>query len=259
MAQLESLFVQVPLLAHEMKLMKLGRRALDGTKMKAEVSALTAQAEAADQPWGREPEPPLPGPRDTDQVNLTDEELRIMPVSGVGFKPCYNTQTGVDTETMLVVRTHITQAANHTREIMPALSKLCTLPEALAAARDLLADTGSFSQANVQACIRSNIQPSLAVARDQYHQSGFERFASDTAAPDTEDPVTLMKYHLTTQSGRALLALRKQTVEPVFGIIKHVMGLRQFSLRGVDKVSGEWTLADLAWNVKRMNMLRLAV
>ncbi len=73
------------------------------------------------------------------------------------------------------------------------------------------------------------------------------------------DPVTLMKHQLTTEAGRALYALRKQTVEPVFGIIKQVMGLRQFSMRGLDKVAGEWTLATLAWNVKRMNVLRMAL
>lgn len=340
--QFEALFVQVLLLAREMKLMKLGQIALDGTKvkanaskhkalsyahakkieaqLKAEVSALTAQAEAADQapviegmdvpaeiarrearlaalaeakrkiearaqerfereqaeyqhkqakrqaqrdwgkkPRGREPEPPLPGPRDTDQINLTDEESRIMPVSGGGFEQCYNAQAGVDTETMLVVSAHITQATNDKQEVVPALSRLCALPEALGTATDLLADTGYFSQANVEACIGSDIQPSLAVARDQHHPCVFDRFAPDTPAPDTEDPVALMKHQLTTQSGRALYALRKQTVEPVFGIIKQVMGLRQFSLRGVDKVTGEWTLATLAWNVKRMNVLRLAV
>jgi len=340
--QLESLFVQVLLLAREMKLMKLGRIALDGTKVKAnaskhkalsygharkieaqlkeEVSTLTAQAEAADQspvvegmdvpaeitrrevrlealaeakrkiearaqerfereqaeyqqkqakrqtqrdagkkPRGREPEPPLPGPRDTDQVNLSDEESRIMPVSGGGFEQCYNAQAGVDTETMLVVSAHITQATNDKQEVAPTLGKLCALPEALGTVTDLLADTGYFSQANVRACIESRIQPSLAVGRDQHHLSVFDRFAPDAPAPDTEDPVALMRHQLTTQSGRALYALRKQTVEPVFGIIKHVMGLRQFSLRGVDKVRGEWTLATLAWNVKRMNVLRAAL
>ena len=340
--QFEALFVQVLLLAREMKLMKLGRIALDGTKvkanaskhkalsyahakkieaqLKAEVSALTAQAEAADQapviegmdvpaeiarrearlealaaakrkiearaqerfereqaeyqqkqakrqarrdagkkPRGREPKPPLPGPRDTDQVNLTDEESRIMPVSGGGFEQCYNAQAGVDTQTMLVVSAHITQATNDKQEVAPALNRLCALPEALGTATDLLADTGYFSQANVEACMGSGIQPSLAVARDQHHPCVFDRFGPDTAAPDTEDPVALMKHQLTTQSGRALYALRKQTVEPVFGIIKQVMGLRQFSLRGLDKVTGEWTLATLAWNVKRMNVLRLAV
>jgi transposase len=340
--QLEALFVQVLLLAREMKLMKLGRIALDGTKvkanaskhkalsyahakkieaqLKAEVSALTAQAEAADQtpvvdgmdvpaeiarreirllalakakqkieeraqerfereqaeyqqkqakrqaqrdtgkkPRGREPKPPLPGPRDNDQVNLTDEESRIMPVSGGGFDQCYNAQASVDTDTMLVVSSHMTQAANDKQQIAPALTKLCSLPEALGTVTDLLADTGYFSEANVKACVESNIQPSLAVARDHHHLSVFDRFAPDGPAPITKDPMALMKHKLTTESGRALYALRKQTVEPVFGIIKQVMGLRQFSMRGLDKVAGEWTLATLAWNVKRMNVLRMAL
>ena len=65
-----------------------------------------------------------------------------------------------------------------------------------------------------------------------------------------------MAHRLKTQAGRAAYALRKQTVEPVFGIIKSVMGFRQFSLRGLRKVSGEWSLVCLAWNVKRMAVLR---
>ncbi len=339
--QLEALFVQVLLLAREMKLLKLGRIALDGTKikanaskhkalslghlkkieaqLKAEVSALTAQAEAADQtpvadgmdipaeisrretrlealaaakvkieeraqerfareqaeyqqkqtkrqaqrdtgkkPRGREPKPPLPGPRDKDQMNLTDEESRIMPVSGGGFEQCYNAQASVDTDTMLVVSTHMTQAPNDKQQIKPALTKLNTLPEELGKVTDLLADTGYFSGDNVKACVEDNIQPLLAVARDHHHPCVFDRFAPDAPTPITDDQVRLMKHQLTTQSGRALYALRKQTVEPVFGIIKHVMGLRQFSMRGLDKVAGEWTLATLAWNVKRMNVLRMA-
>jgi len=61
----------------------------------------------------RAPKPPQPGPRDTDQVNLTDEESRIMPVSDGGFEQCYNAQAEVDTETMLVISTHMTQATNN--------------------------------------------------------------------------------------------------------------------------------------------------
>ena len=339
--QIEALFVLVLLLAREMNLVKLGRIALDGTKvkanaskhkalsyahakkieaqLKAEVSALAAQAEAADQapvvegmdipaeiarresrlealaeakraiearaqerfeqeqadyqqkqakrqaqrdagkkPRGRAPKPPQPGPRDTDQVNLTDEESRIMPVSGGGFEQCYNAQAGVDTETMLVISTHMTQATNDKQQIVPAITRIGALPKALGTVTDLLADTGYFSKANVQACREKNIRPSLAVARDQHHLSVFDRFAPDDPAPVTDDPVTQMKHQLTTQSGRALYALRKQTVEPVFGIIKQVMGLRQFSMRGLEKVAGEWTLATLAWNVKRMSVLKMA-
>ena len=65
-----------------------------------------------------------------------------------------------------------------------------------------------------------------------------------------------MSHRLQTKEGRALYALRKQTVEPVFGIIKSVLGFRQFSLRGLDKVRGEWSLVCLAWNLKRLAVLR---
>ena len=68
-----------------------------------------------------------------------------------------------------------------------------------------------------------------------------------------------MAHRLKTLLGRATYALRKQTVEPVFGIIKSVMGFRQFSLRGLKKVTGEWNLVCLAWNVKRMAVLRLKI
>jgi hypothetical protein len=121
----------------------------------------------------------------------------------------------------------------------------------------LLGDTVYFGGNNVKACIAHNIRPLLAVARDHHHPSVFDQFAADAPAPETDDPVTLMKHQLTTQSGRALYTLRKQTVEPVFGIIKQVIGLRKFSMRGLDKVAGEWTLATLAWNMKRMNVLRM--
>jgi hypothetical protein len=103
---------------------------------------------------------------------------------------------------------------------------LSNLPEELGKVTDLLADTGYFSSNNVGACIAGNIRPSLAEARSQHHPCVFDRFAADRPAPETEAPVMLMKHQLTSQSGRALYALRKQTVEPVFGIIKQVLGLR---------------------------------
>ena len=83
-----------------------------------------------------------------------------------------------------------------------------------------------------------------------------ERFAPDAPVPETADPVVQMAHRLGTQAGRALYKLRKQTVEPVFGIIKHVMGWRQMSMRGLDKAQGEWNLVTMAWNIKRMHVLR---
>ena len=85
-----------------------------------------------------------------------------------------------------------------------------------------------------------------------------DRFAADGLRPQTTDPMGQMAYRLGTQAGRALYGLRKQTVEPVFGIIKRVMGWRQMSMRGLAKAQGEWSLVTMAWNIKRMHVLRAA-
>jgi hypothetical protein len=85
-----------------------------------------------------------------------------------------------------------------------------------------------------------------------------ERFAPDGPEPEATDPLSRMVHQLSTQAGKALYKLRKQTVEPVFGIIKQVMGWRQMSMRGLDKAQGEWRLVTMAWNIKRMHVLRAA-
>ena len=339
--EVEALFVQVLVLAREMKLLKLGRIALDGTKIKAnaskhaalswahankieaqlrqEVQTLLALAEKTDRegapdgmdvpaeiarredrlaaiaqakakieqraaeryqaecqefeakrakrraqrdagkkPRGKEPEPPQAGPKDGDQVNLTDDESRIMPVSGGGFEQSYNAQAAVDTQTMLVVAAHVTQASNDKRQIVPTLDAMAALPEVLGKAETLLADTGYFSAANVRACEEHGIEPLLSMRRESHHMPVLERFADDGPKPQTDDPVAQMAHRLGTKAGRALYGLRKQTVEPVFGIIKRAMGWRQMSMRGLDKASAEWSLVTMAWNIKRLHVLRAA-
>lgn len=339
--EVEALFVQVLVLAREMKLLKFGHIALDGTKIKANASkhrALSwahanrieaqlrqevqtllalaektdragtpdgldvpaeiarredrlgaiaqakakieqraaeryqaekqefdakqakrqAQREAGKKPRGKDPEPPTQGPKDNDQVNLTDEESRIMPGSGGGFEQSYNAQAAVDTDTMLVVAAHVTQASNDKRQVVPTLDKIATLPQELGQVETLLADTGYFSAANVQACQAQGIEPLLSMKRQSHHMPVLERFATDAVAPQTDDPVEAMAHRLSTKAGRALYGLRKQTVEPVFGIIKRVMGWRQMSMRGLDKARGEWSLVTMAWNIKRLHVLRAA-
>lgn len=339
--ELEQVFVQVLLLAREMKLGKLGTIALDGTKIKAnasrhkalsygyakrleaqlraEVKALTKHAEATDRkdesdgmdipaeiarrearlaaiaearakiearaqerfegeqseyegklakresdrkagkkPRGRNPKPPTPGPRDQDQVNLTDEESRIMPVGGNAFDQCYNAQASVDTESLLITHAHVSQASNDKLEMVPALEQLAASAEVLGKPKDVLADTGYFSAANVTACHEHGIEPLIAIKRDAHHLPVFERFQADPPRPETNDPLELMRHRLKTKGGRAAYAVRKHTIEPVFGVIKHVMGFRQFLLRGHEKVRGEWRLVAIAWNMKRMHRLRAA-
>jgi len=205
-------------------------------------------------PGGKPPTPPTAGPRADDQINLTDEDSRIMKVSGGGFEQCYNAQAAVDSESLLIVAPHLTQAGNDKEQIAPTLGALRALPEGLSPER-VLADTGYFSEKNVQACHDAQIEPLIAVGRDGHHPAWRERFEEPAPLPATANRVAQMKHRLKTRAGRAIYALRKQTVEPVFGIIKSVMGFRQFLLRGLANASHEWTLVCLAWNLKRMAVL----
>lgn len=207
-------------------------------------------------PRGKQPKPPEPGPRDKDQVNLTDEESRIMPVSGGGFDQCYNAQASVDIETMLIVGQHLSQNPNDKLEIDPALEVLKTLPEQLGTVGCLLADAGYFSEANVESCQEKKILPMISAHRDKHNQGLKERYSEPAPLAEGADAVEAMRHRLQTQAGRALYAKRKCTVEPVFGIIKAIMGFRQFLLRGVETVRGEWNLVCMAWNLKRLHVLR---
>lgn len=223
----------------------------------AKLAARHAQRNAGKKPRGKDPEPPSAEPRDKDQVNLTDEASRIMPVSGGGFEQSYNAQAGVDTDTMLVVTQHVTQATNDQHEVEPTLKQLEGLSSVLGQAQTLMADTGYCSNANARACRAAGIDPLLAPKRQGHHPAPEERFATDPLEPGPADPLTYMLHRLKTQSGRALYRLRKQTVEPVFGIVKNVMGWRQMSMRGLDAAAGEWSLVTMAWNIKRMHVLQL--
>jgi transposase len=219
----------------------------------AKLAAREAKTEATGRkPSGRPPQPPVEGPLPTDQINLTDEESRIMPVAGGGFEQCYNAQAVVAADSLLVVAIDVVQAANDKQQLEPMVEKLQALPEELGAVETLLADNGYFSAANVTACEAGNIAPLIATGREAHHPSLAERFAAAPAAPPNPTPVQAMAHRLKTPEGKQLYGLRKQVPEPVFGIIKSVLGFRQFLLRGLDRVRGEWSLVTMAWNLKRM-------
>jgi len=337
--QLNLLFTQILMIAHQMKVLKLGSVSLDGSKVKAnaskhkalsyehackleaqiktEVAELLKKAEAADRAdipdgmsipeelerrekrlaaiaaakveiekraaerhareqaayekkvaerakkeqvtgkkaKGKQPKPPKSGPTAKDQVNLTDEESRIMPTSGGGFEQTYNAQAGVDTASKLIVTAHITQQPNDKQELVPTLNNLAALPEALGTTTDLIADSGYFSETNVAACEQEGITPYIAVDRQSHNQPLLERFAEPPPLPEDADAVTRMKHRLKTIAGKAIYAQRKVTSEPVFGIIKAVMGFRSFLMRGFDAVKGEWNLVCMAYNIKRLHAL----
>ena len=209
-------------------------------------------AKSGRKPGGKPPTPPSETPRAEDQINLTDDESRIMKVAGGGFDQCYNAQALVDTETMLVVVSAVTQAANDKQQVEPMLDKLKALPEGLNTPATLLADTGYYSEKNIEVCLKARVEPLIATGREGHHPHWKERFTEPAPLAVGASAVDTMKHRLQTQTGKKQYALRKQTVEPVFGIIKSVMKFRQFMLRGLINVQNEWTLVCLAWNLKRL-------
>ena len=220
-------------------------------------SKVAARAEQEKQtgkkPRGRPPEAPTGGAREKDQVNLTDEDSRIMKVAGGGFDQCYNAQAVVATGSMLVVATAVTQAANDKEQLMPMIEKIRALPKELGRTQRILADSGYLSQTNVEQCAAAKIEPLIAMGRCRHHVSWKQRFAAaPKSPPESATPMHKMAHRLKTPRGRKLYALRKQTPEPVFGIIKSVMGYRQCLLRGLENVRGEWNLVTMSWNIRRM-------
>ena len=207
-------------------------------------------------PGGRAPKEPEPGPHAKDQVNFTDEESRIMPVSGGGFEQAYNGQIGVEGDSRLIVCQHLSQQPNDKQELVPALDHLAQLPEELGKVETASADTGYYSEDNVSACEKAGVVPYIACGREPHYPPLAERLAGAPQAPENPDPVSALRHRLKTAEGKAHYAKRKSTVEPVFGIIKHVIGFRQFMLRSLKAVQGEWTLVCIAFNLKRLHTLK---
>ena len=205
-------------------------------------------------PGGRKPKPPTPGPRDKDQYNFTDPESRIMKNSkDNGFDQHYNVQLAVEQESFLIVTHTLSNHANDQNEALPTLDAIAAelgKPEAGAL------DNGYFSENNITEMELRGIEPYIATGREPHHKSWKARFA-ELSAPPPEDasPRVKMAYKLKTEIGKAIYGLRKCTVEPVIGIIKEIMGFRQFSLRGLAAAAGEWCLVCLAFNLKRLHVL----
>ena len=233
------------------------RHAHERADYEARLKAREAKTAATvKKPAGRPPRAPVEGPLPTDQVNLTDEESRIMPVAGGGFEQCYNAQAAVAVGSLLVIAADVVQAPTDKQQLEPMLGTLADLPDELGNVETLLADNGYFSENNVNACASAGIDPVIAMGREAHHPSLDERFAGPPPSPPKDPtPLAAMGHHLKTPEGKKLYALRKQTPEPVFGIIKSVLGFRQFLLRGIDNVRGEWNLVTMAWNMKRMFVL----
>ena len=221
-----------------------------------------AQRDAGKKPRGAEPSVPGGEPDPKAQYNFTDPESRIMKAgSGQHFEQAYNAQAAVD-ERMLIVGQRVSQAPNDKAELAPTVAAIS--PVVAMEVGAVLADSGFYSAAAVEAIEQkpdgtaSGKTVYAAVERGHHHKTVADLL------PQPEPPALVidataqerMAHRLRTAVGRELYKLRKQTVEPVFGIIKEVMGFRRFHLRGRVKVSLEWTLVCVSYNLKRMFVLK---
>lgn len=221
-------------------------------KMKARAEKA---AKSGRKPPGRPPQPPTAGPRDKDQYNFTDPESRIMKnANNGGFDQHYNTQVVVDHDSRLIVGNWL---CDHTNDRQAALPTIDTVPAALGKPPAVNLDTGYFSENNIAGLQARKIEPYIATGRSPHHQ-GWRRHFLDNPDPLPEEATAKeqMAYKLRTEIGKAIYRLRKSTVEPVIGIIKEILGFRQFSLRGLAAAGGEWTLVCLAYNLKRLHTLQ---
>jgi transposase len=317
---LEGLFEQVLKIALEAGAMKVGRVAVDGTKvkanaskhkamsydrmqekekqLKAEVKQLLAQAEAADaaedEQYGKDrrgdelpaelqrretrikkiqeakraveqrardkavaegADPKQATPKDKDQNNFTDPQSRIMKGAD-GIVQAYNAQAAVEPKFQLIVGQTVTQAANDKEQLIPMLATM----EEQSGQRpdDVLADSGYCSEKNLEA-LDSEENPQRRIdgyiATERQKHDEYKEPCPKGPLPKGATRVDRMRRKLKTKAGKAVYAARKAIVEPVFGQIKQARGFRQFLLRGIDKVRGEWSMVCLTHNILKMYRL----
>ena len=237
------------------------RAQAEQAEYQAKVEARQAKADRGEKVGGRPPSPPDPTPGPKEQYNFTDPESRIMKAgTGGHFEQAYNAQAAVETESMLIVGQQVSQAPNDKEQLAPTLA---SIPAELGRPESVLVDSGFYSEAAVRTTEATGNGTSTgttvyaAQGRQSHHRrvSDLEVQPEPLALPTGASVAEVMAHRLKGSVGRQLYRLRKQTVEPVFGIIKEVLGFRRFLLRGREKVSLEWTLISLAWNFKRLAVL----
>ena len=206
---------------------------------------------------GRVPQPPEPGPRDKEQYNFTDPESRIMQNGNhKGFEQSYNAQAAVEHESRLIVGNTL---SNHPNDKQAGVATAQAIPSQLGTPHAAAMDAGYFGPKTIEAFEAMGIDPYIAAGRDSHHVALWTLMEGEPEPPpDNASPKNKMLYKLRSEAGQAIYKLRKSTVEPVFGIIKEVMGFRQFSLRGLAAAAGEWNLVCLAYNLKRLHVLHTA-
>jgi len=238
----------------EMEARAYARFQAESAQYETKMAKRQATVESGKKPRGREPKAPSAAPEAKDQVNFTDEESRIMKTKD-GFQQCYNAQAGVDTDSRLIVGGRVSQSPNDKQELAEDFQ---SVKENVSPAI-VLVDSGFVSESAVTTLEAENpgLEILAAMKREPHGRTvqQLEKSADPAPPPADADFVDKMKYRTSTAAGRALYKLRQQTVEPIFGIIKEAMGFRRFSLRGHAKVSLEWNLVCLAYNLKRLHIV----
>ena len=230
------------------------------------------RAEAAEQvrrgekhAGGRPPQPIREVPDDKAQTSFTDPELKVMQQSHKGWDYGGNAQMVVDAACQIIMAWDVVIETNDKRQAVPMAQQALANLEAAGIARPRdaqgqvrkivgLGDTGYFSAEAVAGLEALGLDPYLATERQQHH--GAAPAAAPLPAKATAQEQ--MRAKLQTPRGRAVYGLRKGVVEPVFGQIKGARGFRRFSLRGLEKVKGEWGLVCLTHNLLKIWRYRCA-
>jgi transposase len=237
------------------------RYAVELVEHEKKMAERQARQERGERVGGKAPTPPSPAPQPTEQYNFTDPESRIMKAgSGQHFEQCFNAQAAVEVESRLIVGDRISQAPNDKQELVPTAA---SIPAEAGKVGAMLTDSGFFSEKAVgQIEQTAEGEPTGTIVYAALNKTGHHRSVADLEKKSEPEPPPagasvseVMRHRLKSASGKALYKLRKETVEPVFGIIKSALGFRQFLLRGVEKVSLEWELVCLAYNFRRLHTL----
>ena len=229
---------------------ELARRETRLKKIREAKRALAARAREKAEAEGSDPKQAKP--KEKDQYNFTDPESRIMK-GGDGFVQAYNAQAAVEPNFQLIVGQAVTQATNDKEQLLPMVAVI----EQQSGQRpeEILADSGYCSEKNLEG-LESADQPEQKIigyiATQRLKHDEYKEPCPRGPLPKGATRVARMRRKLKTKVGKAVYAARKAIVEPVFGQIKQARGFRQFLLRGIEKVRGEWSLVCLTHNLLKM-------
>ena len=219
---------------------------------------VAAREERKGRAKGKHPKPPDETPRRDEQSNLSDPDSRLMRKSKKHeYRQAYNAQAVVDAGgSQLILGARVSTCASDRNELVADIE---TIPAELGRPETVLADNGYANGDEVAVLAESDIEALVATAAEgRRRRHDFRPAKAEAPAKEPKaEWLQAMAKKLASKEGRALYRLRQQTVEPVFGIIKAVLGFTGFSLRGLDKVAGEWDLVALAYNCKRIHKLKL--